>query len=452
MSTDLGLFNHIGSIVDEVGVEKTAAAQEKTGMEDPGGHEGPTTHVSKKPDEDEQKPAEGAQSADNTAIVKKDVPEAVDSQPEATPSNVPKQDDTQLGQGVDQAKATGEDSATESDYKPKPTGDKKEGDMGGTTHPADGSYGEKYSREKLASASDSELYNLTSEISNELAADMANGLLTGELTSAPQSVKAAAAQAGAQVAQDAGNFEPNDFAAMVLADATKTAHHQADLVADHLVREATRLQKAAMPMDPLGGESEGEDHEEGEAEAEEVPPEAAAEGEGEGGMPPGGMEEGGLPGGDDAAMQLLAAMGAGGGEELGGGGGEELAAALGGGAPGGGGEELAAALGGGGELGGGGLGGEELGGALGGAPPGELGGMGEDEAMNALINALLEGGVSEQELAAATAEGGPKLASAIHDFKRANKFRITEAKTAGERNVRDYFRSYVTELVARSRR
>ena len=175
MSTisNAGLFDRISGLVEEIASEKNAAA--KAGMEDPGGHEGPTASPLSKTDDDEQAPSEGAQSAANTAIVKDTIPASVDSTVEATPANSPTVDDSQQGQGVDAAKPVGEDSATEDDYKPKPEGDKRQGDMGGTTHPADGTYGEKYSADKLAAMSDDDLCKLAAELGNDIVAEIANG-------------------------------------------------------------------------------------------------------------------------------------------------------------------------------------------------------------------------------------------------------------------------------------
>jgi len=393
-----GLFNHITSLLDEVTGEKTAADREKQGMDDPGGHDGPSSHPSTKPDEDEQAPAEGAQSADNTKRVKEDVPEAVDSQADATPSNVPKQDDTQLGQGVDAAKATGEDASTEHDYKGKPEGDKQQGDMGGTTHPADGQYGEKYSAEKIASANDADLWQLTADVGNELAADVANGQVHDQQAPpATRSEKAAAAEAGAAVADAAGEYDANDDAANIITATVKTAEHHAELVADYLYREFDRV-KQAMPMegDPLSGEQEGEDH-----GSEEMP------GEGGEGVPSEGGEE------------LLAAMAGEGGEGMP----PEMGM----------GEEM----------------GEEMGGDME-APPEALGGMGEEEAMQELAMALTELGISPEELAAAESEEAPKIAAAVQNFKAAGHFQITVADTAEKRAVRDYMKSYVSELRQRS--
>jgi hypothetical protein len=411
-----GLFDHIGSIVDQVQGEKTAAVQEKQGMEDPGGADGPSSHPSTKPDEDEQAPAEGAQSASNTEIVKKDVPESVDSQPDATPSNVPKEEDTQLGQGVDTAKPVGEDPSTERDYKGKPEGDKKQGDMGGTTHPADGQYGEKYSAEKVASCTDDELDTMAAELGNELAADIANGHFSS--TPPQPGVKEAAAEAGAQAAVQAEGYDPDADAAEILTGVQKVAEHHADLVADYIGNNIENLQKQAMPMgagDPLGGEAEGEDHGTEGAPGEEGGGTALLE----------AMAGGGAPMPDDAGM---------GGEGMPGGEEEippELAAALGG-------EEMGEEMG------------AEMGGELG-APPDALAGMDEEEAMQQLAMALTELGVSPEELAAqaGASEEAPKIAAAVQGFKRSGKFQVKAADTPEKRAVCDYMKAYVSELVPR---
>ena len=75
------LFDRVSGLVDEIGAEKQAAATEKkaeTGIPDPGGAEGGTSHPSKKTDDDLQPSSEGFQSADNERIVKKDIPDEIE--------------------------------------------------------------------------------------------------------------------------------------------------------------------------------------------------------------------------------------------------------------------------------------------------------------------------------------------------------------------------------------
>jgi hypothetical protein len=413
-----GLFDRVSNLVAEIEQEKTASL--KRAMKDPGGYEGPSSHPSTKSDDNELEDApEGEQSADNTKIVKEEVPDSVDSKPDATPGNVPSSDDVQLGQGVDKAKATGEDPANEEDYKGKPTGDKREGDMGGTSHPADGSFGEKFSADKLAATSDDDLLKLAAELGNEIAAD-----LTNDHFSTPRSSVSPgqAAAAGAQLAKTANEVTPDDLAAAVLEYQVKVAQHQADLVAGHIQWELAELQKAAEAEDPTGGESAGEDN-----GSEEIPIEGAGE------VMPGGEGGGG-------ADELLAAMAGGGG-----GGEGPPEEAMGGGMPP--------------EAMGGGMPPEAMGGelppeAMGGAPGGEMGGldeMGGDEGIQQLAMALLELGIDPQELAAAASGAGQKMASLVQRHKRAGKFRVESPQTRQQKQARDYIRGYVQELMQRNR-
>jgi hypothetical protein len=426
-------FDHISSLIEEIGAEKQAAS--KQSMDDPGGHEGPSSHPSTKGDDDElpQPAPEGAQSAENESDVKEQTPNVPDNDPELTPEAAPTQDEVQLGQGVDKAKPTGEDAGVEEDYKgdkedPADSGEPK--NMGGTEHPAKGSHGEKYSSaEEIAEMSDEALFKVAAEIGNEIAADIANGLFADPTTK--QAMKtlhacpvchndyegnscpcgysmdkdgsaASETEKAAQAGYDDAAYVQEKVAAAVIADVYQNAQARAIKTAVYLRQQAEELQKQAMPgegypeeemTDPTGGEAEGEDH----------------------------IEEGALP--------------VEGGEA--GGGAEELLAAMGGGAEGGGIPPEA-------------LGGEmppEAGGMEG--PPEEMGGMQEEEALQQLAMALMELGIDPAALAGASAPG-PKLASAVETHKRTGKFRFEEPKTAGQRKVRDYMRSYLKELVSRN--
>jgi len=411
------LFDRVADLVDEIGVEKTAAAKEA--MDDPGGAEGPTSHPSKKPDENEQDSVEGEQSADNERVIRESIPDNVDEKPEATEGNAPKATDVQQGQGVDEAKPTGEDPSNEEDYKGKLEGDKREGDQGGTSHPAKGDYGEKYSADKVAALDTETLLKSAADLGNELTADIANGFFEAAPAqpAAPQPDANAAAAAGEKTAAEAAEVgnDLDAYASDVVQNIVKNAYDQANLTAEVIYGKMEHL-KQAMPgdmEDPTGGAEEGEDHEE-----EPVNPN---------GEPPVGEEE--VPGG---AEELLAAMGGGMPEE-------ELGGELGG-MPMEGGEELPP------ELGAEGLPGEEMG------PPPELGAMGDEEALQQLVMALQESGLGEQEMAGAGPEGA-KIASAVQDHKRSGRFYFEEAKEGSdERKVRDYMKGFVLELYRRSQR
>jgi hypothetical protein len=110
------------------------------------------------------------------------------------------------------------------------------------------------------------------------------------------------------------------------------------------------------------------------------------------------------------------------------------------------------------------------------APAPEAGTAGPDheKALQELVMALLELGISPEELAqlaqAGPGEGaggappvpppegspadlGPKLASAIKDYQRSGRFHVTEAKEGSpERKYRDELKGYISEIVKAGRR
>jgi hypothetical protein len=406
MSTK-GLFDRIATLVEELGVEKAAAATEKAAKTD---SQGQSSHPSTKEDPAERDATEGAQSADNTKVVKETVPVSVDGTADATPGNVPKDENQQLGQGVDKAKPTGEDPKNETVTKGKPGGDTREDGQGGTSHPANADFGDKYSADRLAGLSDADLYKLAAELGNSAAADIANGFFQDKAAdvAAPDSAAPAkaAASAGAATAKAAAapaaqpEQDSNAIASEIIVDVVKSAQHQADLVAWHLANEAAALRKQAEAEleDPTAGGEDGEDH--GTEEAE-----GSVDGTEEGGELP---TEGGPPPGAEA---LLGAMGGAPGAEAGGVPGAEM----------------------------------------GGPPPG-MEGMPADEAIQQLAMALLELGIDPAELAAAASDTGAKIASTVVQYKRAGKFRVEACKSAQQKQARDYMKGYISELLARSQR
>jgi hypothetical protein len=97
----------------------------------------------------------------------------------------------------------------------------------------------------------------------------------------------------------------------------------------------------------------------------------------------------------------------------------------------------------------------------GGVPP-EAGGMDEEAAIQELVMALVELGVSPEQYAAMagggvdeqsgeiapTEEAGPKLAKMAQVHQRSGKFKITTANDGTpQRKVRDYFKGYLNELL-----
>jgi hypothetical protein len=462
MNMATSLFDRVAGIVEEIGAEKKAAWHEKrAGSKDMGN----STHASDKvEDDDEQEPSEGAHSKDNERIIRESVPNNVNEAPEATEGNAPKYEDVSLSQGVESGE-TGK--GVETPTKGKPDGDVREGDQGGTTHPADGSYGEKYSADRVANFTAKNILKSAAELGNDVMADLANGLY-GDVPAGRDANDAAVY--GQKVAAAAGNVasDVDDFATNIVTEIVKSAYHQADLVAASIQSNLAALQKRA--------EGEGGDPTSGMADGEAHGTEAAAGGDGDGDAD----DAGGPPDGDEGG--LMAAMGGPGGE-MGGEGGEM------GGGMGGGGEvdpemlqqliamlqqdpQLAAQLeqvlqgagGGGGDMGGGGMpppeamaGGEGGGmpppGAEAGGPPPEMAGMGDKMAMDQLTMAMVEANIDPRALAAANPKQGAKIASAVIDHQRSGKFEYSEAKRgSAERKVRDYMKGYVRELYSRSRR
>lgn len=454
------LFDRVAGIVEEIGAEKKAAWHEKrAGSKDMGN----SSHASDSAkDDDEQEPSEGAHSADNERIIKETVPNSVTEAPDATPDNVPSYADVSLSQGVESGE-TGE--GVETPTKGKPDGDVREGDQGGTTHPADGSYGEKYSADRIAGFTPRAILKSAAELGNDVMADLANGLYGSAPSTFRQDANDAAV-AGQKTAAAAGHVanDVDDLAANIVTEIVKSAYHQADLVAASIHSNLAALQKRAEGEggDPTSGMADGEAHGTeaagGEPDADQMggPSDGDADNGGGGGLMGemgGGGEMGGEMGGggevDPEMLQQLIAMLQSD---------PQLAAQL---------EQVLQGAGGaggpppGGDMGGGGMPPPEAMAGAGGPPPGaeaggpppEMAGMGDKAAMDQLTMALVESNIDPRALAAANPKQGAKIASAVIDHQRSGKFEYSEAKRgSAERKVRDYMKGYVRELYSRSRR
>lgn len=420
---------NITSPVDRVTNLLKRLGHEKTAMDDPGGMDGQSSHPSSMSESEgnERSATEGEQTADNASRIKEMIPGSVDSASPAS-TNAPKDTEKQ----ITPATPTGEDPSNEDDYK----GDKENPE---TSHVTGGDvdagkYG-SITQESLAKMSDEALTKLAADLGNEIVADVANGVI-GYKPARPKTASAPAQQPSADAAAQAGYAAAaavNQDDELKLASETVQQWHNQGV---HDARRTIAYVKLAMAkmseeaQDPTGGAAEGEAH--GSEKGESAPGGDGGGGEGGSGDAP---PAGGGGGGD--ASGLLAAMGGGGGG--GGGGGSDPLAAL-------------AASGGGGDPTGG-----APGGAMPGGPPPEMAAMGNDGALQQLAMALMELGVDPAALAAAAQGGGgmqpgmgPKLASEVIAFKRSGKFAIEPAKTAGERRVRDYCKSYVQEILRRN--
>lgn len=305
------------------------AADGGTPLSEPGSIGGETGHPVKKVDDRLQPAEEGERSAENSKDVKKDqgapsVENAAEASTKSAASvfrvaaGLAKRADGAVstpGSAADdhvstttKVAPTGEDPANETNSAKAGKEDKRQGNRGGTSHPAstenDQLDGHKY-------AADASL--------EKLAADMrqsGNALLAAihNLSTGAQSSKTAAAAPPQQTVADpalayhvgselagliTGTMDKRAADAMVteaLYGIVKTASDDADL----FITYASNFHKSA----------------EGPPAA---PPEEGGGAGGEGGEPGGGMPGGGMPGGGEEAM--MAALGGGEGGEGGGGGG-----------------------------------------------------------------------------------------------------------------------------------
>lgn len=428
------ILDRISTVIREIGTTKTASV--KVAMDDPGDMNGKSSHPSAMPEaKGNERPAtEGEQTADNSAIIKDTIANGVDSTSPVTVSSAPKDSDKQVAP----ATPTGEDPSNEQDYK----GTKDDSE---TSHPANGSIGDKYAhitREWLQTAPDEQLFKMAAELGNEAVAKVAEGHFATTKTAAPVAPVAPATKVAADAAAAAGynaaaalsEADLEKIAADMLYDSHIAGVEDADNVFAYLQLKRNSLKVAEETEDPMGGSAEGEDH------GSEEGGEGAASGSS---APASG-------GGGDAGSELLAAMG-------GGGGGDPAAAA----------------------------GGDPAGGA--GPMPPEASQMGGEGALQQLAMALMELGIDPAQLAAAAggapAPGGaggapmpggdpmaammgggapppagdpaaagsplPKLAQKVAAYKASGKFTVTETKTAAERKVRDWMKSYIKEVTRR---
>ena len=430
------LFGALNALADEIQTEKQAAARVKQAAarvkqagptpSDPGGYQGASSHPTTQIDNNVQNASEGARSSENESDVKDEVGKpSVNSASDAKPGE---SQDQQVQVGTKKS-PTGEDPATEDDYK----GTK---DDPGTSHPATTEDGEKY-----GSVSFKEAHSRATTLANDILADLANGfgsqLNKGQtkqaapaqpqqpslLAKASAAVKPAtdqAVQAGYELAAALG--VEKTAAQVAVQSCIDQTIRDAQLDADLFGGYMTAFQKKAEgELDEAG---DGEDHSAPGDEASgasEAPPDAGA---GDAGAPAGG-------GGLDALL------GAGGGD-LGGGGmggaGDDMGAppneeeAL---------QELAAAL-------------EELGipiEALAQAGQGDAGaGPGPDAGMAGGAPGMAGGGAPPPDAAPAAGEG-LKLAQAVRNFKLSGRYQIKQASTKRARHIRDVMKAHVREVM-----
>lgn len=442
--TQRSLFAQLNALAEEISQGAVKAAAEKSAgptPADPGTYVGASSHPTAHADNNAQAANTGARASEYEADVKKQQGAiGVDSTPEMSQEG--RQDDAQLNLGLN-AKATGEDPASEKDYK----GDK---DDPGTAHPAKTNDGEKYSAHSFKEARDR-----AGQLGNDILADLINfgtakltkqsempaalaaahekkespaeekkeekseskgelkgdqhkldvdndGKIEGSDLAALRAGKEAAFKAGYELAQQLGIEK--EAAEAGVRDVCANTLREADEMADLLIGFLSTKQAA---NDPGEEAAEGEDH--------AAPVDAAAAGAPAGleAMMAGGPEAEMGGGMEDAGM----------GEEMGGASDEEAI------------QELAMAL-------------EELG-----IPP------------EALLQMVAEGGADQagggMDPAAAPKMAAAKTAAekkageldeigrAVINFKRSGQFQVKEARTKKSRQLRDMMKQHVIELVSR---
>jgi hypothetical protein len=450
------LFDQLRGFLAEVQGEKKAAAQKKADtLSEPGSVGGETSHPVKNIDDQLQNAAEGARSSENSSDVKKQIPLNVDSASEKGPD----QESQQFNIGVTSTE-TGNDEANEQNYK-----DKK--DDPGTDHPASVDDNEKYGSMKFE-----ELKKLSEKKANDILATIAAAgqkvagaspatpvktpTTPAKTTPAPQVQKAAVAQAAAagyQAATAAGvnGDEQEKQAVQAAVEGTiRDALAAAVMTGNYLVEfQKQAVNKRAADEEDSGSSSSDSDS---GSKSESKSDSGGGGDEGGGGGGGGGGDEGGGLGLDPSALGAMAGGGGGGDPMAGGGGGggqeeavNQLLMALMemGVTP----DEIMAAL----QGSGGGGGGDPLAGAGGGGDP--LAGAGGDPLAGAGGGDPLAGAGGDPTKMARVKQAQQvrrnliQLVKTAKTYQKQGRFRFSEAKTAAERRLRDELKKCIAEIV-----
>lgn len=432
------LFDQLNALAAEIAQSPVKTAAEKSAgpvPADPGGYQGASSHPTTSADNGVQNASTGARASEYEADIKNQQGAlAVDNTPEMSQEG--RQDEVQTNIGVS-AKATGEDPASEKDFK----GDK---DDPGTSSHVKANDGEKYSavtfkeaRDRAGALGNDILANLinfgASKLNNEKAAEMPAFLKTKTEEKSEEKSESTGELKGDQHKLDTdhdGKIEGSDLAA--LREGKEAAFKAGYELAAHLgfdkqaaeasvrevcantIREADEMadlfigfvNSKAAAADPTEEATEGEDHsapEDAASGMSDAPASAPAGLEammGAEGAP--GPEAAGEPSEDEAVQELAMAL-------------EELGIPP---------EALLEALSGAG------------GGAEGGMPP-------EAGAAPAAAMPPME----EPKMAAV--KDLDAIGRAVVNFKRAGKFQVKEARTKRSRQLRDMMKQHVIELVNR---
>lgn len=430
-TTTKGLFAALTKMADEIVQEKQAAVKSAApSPADPGQIDGSSSHPSASVDNGCQPAKEGERSSENEADVKKQQREpSVNSTADAKPGD---DKDNSMNLGMT-ASLPGDDPSVEDDYK-----DKK--DDPGTTHPADVSDNQKYGSLNLKQAS-AEAIN----VANALLADIGLGYAKnlGKQAAAPVAKPAAAAPAApktAAAAPAAAMLAGYDLAASLGLNKTAAEQQVASVIENSIKEAHERADLFGGFITKLAADeeaAEGEDHT-GGGGAPEAGGSGAGDAEGAGG-PSGGAGGGGGGGGGIESMLGGGGAPAPAGDPMGGGmagGGQDAAL-----------QELVAALT---ELGitpemlaqAGQAGGAGGGGAMpppgGGDPMAALGGGGGGAMPPPAADPMMGG---------APPAGDPmKVAMLARNFMRSGKYQVKEASTKEARQLRDQMKRMILEM------
>lgn len=324
----------IGDFINAVGMTKAADSP----LSEPGSVGGPTSHPVKSVDDRLEKAKEGERSAENSKDVKEDQgPPSIENAGEAKAASVfdvanrlakgrsKKADGTVVSQGGSAAddhlqlgtnvQATGDDPSNETGSVKATKDDKKEGGLGGTSHPASTENsaldGHKYAFD--ATTPLVKLAEMAAEAGNQVCAELA---LIGHDQGLPALAKTAAAQSNGRVATPPKRSAVSpelakqagwELASLLSGDMDKQA-------ADRMVHTALTgtIKEASDDADRFLQYAAAWANDRRKTAGEEPPPPPE---EGGGGMPP----PGGGGGGEDPSA-MLAALGGGGGGPPGAGG------------------------------------------------------------------------------------------------------------------------------------
>ena len=407
------LFDQLREFLSEVENEKQASVKKRAAANtEPGRQGGDTSHPSKDVDDNTQPATEGKRSQENSSDVKKTIElGGVDS----ASDNSPSQEDQQFDVGITST-STGEDPSNEDDYK----SDKEDP---GTSHPAKTNDGEKY-----GSMSFGELRKLASSKANDILSDITVNMKQaagskpmpafiqkkidekkGKKDKAPAADCDKMAAAGAAAAsltteqQDEFSKQAREVVAGSIEQTIADGLEKAAMVGSYLQAFYKAAEgEAAAPEEESSESPEEESAEHGKGGSEngmDVDPSKIAQMAGEDTVGGAGASP------DDAAQELLMAL-----QEQGIDPAELLAMIQQGGAGGAGG----------------------AGGDAGAMPPG--GAMPPEGAKMASAQASVE-----RDLA--------NLIKYAQSYRKAGKFRFSEAKTAQQRNLRDQIKLCVRDII-----